>query len=87
MKKKDSICTRIRDTVGIQSHKHFFIYPLHDESFFIKIVKRKERSGLISAIYEGFKSSISDYLIVMDADFSHTPLHINSLMARDQKFK
>lgn len=71
---------KIRDTVGIQSHKHFFIYPLHNESFFIKIVKRKERSGLISAIYEGFKSSISDYLIVMDADFSHTPIHINRLI-------
>ena len=71
---------KIQDTVGVQSHKHFFIYPLHEESFFIKIVKRKERSGLISAIYEGFKSSISDYLIVMDADFSHTPLHINSLI-------
>jgi dolichol-phosphate mannosyltransferase len=70
----------IRDTVGVQSHKHYFIYPHDDESFFIKIVKRKERSGLISAIYEGFKSSISDYLIVMDADFSHTPLHIISLI-------
>ena len=70
----------IRDTVGVQSHKHYFIYPHDDESFFIKIVKRKERSGLISAIYEGFKSSISDYLIVMDADFSHTPLHIIRLI-------
>jgi dolichol-phosphate mannosyltransferase len=71
---------KIRDTVGVQPHKHYFIYPHDDESFFIKIVKRKERSGLISAIYEGFKSSISDYLIVMDADFSHTPLHIISLI-------
>ena len=71
---------KIQDTVGVQSHKHYFIYPHDDESFFIKIVKRKERSGLISAIYEGFKSSISDYLIVMDADFSHTPLHIISLI-------
>jgi dolichol-phosphate mannosyltransferase len=78
--KKGFYLYKIRDTVGVQSHKHFFIYPLHDESFFIKIVKRKERSGLISAIYEGFKSSISDYLIVMDADFSHTPLHISSLI-------
>jgi dolichol-phosphate mannosyltransferase len=71
---------KIRDTIGIQSHKHFLIYPPKNESFFIKIVKRKERSGLISAIYEGFKSSISDYLIVMDADFSHTPSHINNLI-------
>ncbi len=78
--KKGFYLYKIRDMVGVQSNKHFFIYPLHDESFFIKIVKRKERSGLISAIYEGFKSSISDYLIVMDADFSHTPLHINSLI-------
>jgi dolichol-phosphate mannosyltransferase len=79
--KKGFYLYKIRDTVGIQSHKHYLIYPCKEESFFIKIVKRKERSGLISAIYEGFKSSVSDYLIVMDADFSHTPSHINILMS------
>ena len=36
---------------------------------------------MISAIYEGFKSSISEYILVMDADFSHSPSHINRLVS------
>lgn len=39
----------------------------------IKLVHRKYKSGLISAILEGIKSSTGRYILVMDADFSHPP--------------
>lgn len=64
---------KIREKIGVLSHEYFLIYPTINNEFFIKVIKRNERSGLISAIYEGFKSSIGKFLIVMDADFSHQP--------------
>lgn len=71
---------KIRQNIGLQSHQYYLIYPQKENHFYIKIIKRNERSGLISAIYEGFKSSISEYILVMDADFSHSPSHINRLV-------
>jgi dolichol-phosphate mannosyltransferase len=71
----------IRQNIGLQSHQYYLIYPQKENHFYIKIIKRNERSGLISAIYEGFKSSISEYILVMDADFSHSPSHINRLVS------
>jgi dolichol-phosphate mannosyltransferase len=71
---------KIREYIGLQSHQYYLIYPQMGSRFYIKVIKRKERSGLISALYEGFKSSIGEYLIVMDADFSHSPDHINKLI-------
>lgn len=72
---------KIRQNIGLQSHQYYLIYPQKENHFYIKIIKRNERSGLISAIYEGFKSSISEYILVMDADFSHSPSHINRLLS------
>ena len=72
---------KIRQNIGLQSHQYYLIYPQKENHFYIKIIKRNERSGLISAIYEGFKSSISEYILVMDADFSHSPSHINRLVS------
>lgn len=71
----------IYDYIGIQSHKNFLIYPSNQNAnFFIKIIKRKERAGLISALYEGIKASASEYLIIMDADLSHSPTYLNNLI-------
>lgn len=72
---------KIRKNIGLQSHQYYLIYPQTENHFYIKVIKRNERSGLISAIYEGFKSSISEYILVMDADFSHSPSHINRLVS------
>ncbi|MGD9672444.1 MAG: polyprenol monophosphomannose synthase [Candidatus Nitrosocosmicus sp.] len=72
---------KIRQNIGLQSHQYYLIYPQKENHFYIKIIKRNERLGLISAIYEGFKSSISEYILVMDADFSHSPSHINRLVS------
>lgn len=71
---------RIREKIGIRSHEYFLIYPTVNKQFYIKVIKRKEETGLISAIYEGFKSSIGEHLIVMDADFSHQPAILTSLV-------
>lgn len=71
---------RIREKLGVLSHEYFLIYPTTTKEFYIKIIKRKVGSGLISAIYEGFKSSIGEYLIVMDADFSHQPTILTTLV-------
>lgn len=71
---------KIRDNIGIQSHQYYLIFPEQDSQFYIKVIKRRERAGLISALYEGFKSSIGEYLLVMDADFSHSPAFINDMV-------
>ena len=39
----------------------------------VKVINRTERNGLVSAILHGIGSSNSDYVLVMDADFSHPP--------------
>ena len=61
--------------------KIFLIYPSHTNlNFFIKIIIRKGKTGLISAIQDGIKSSMSDYIIIMDADLSHSPSYLNILI-------
>ena len=39
----------------------------------VKLVRRENKSGLISAVLQGIKSSTGKYILVMDADFSHPP--------------
>jgi len=44
-----------------------------EKPYSIKIINRKIKNGLIPAILEGVKSSKGDYILIMDADFSHPP--------------
>jgi dolichol-phosphate mannosyltransferase len=46
---------------------------LQMEPLVVKIIHRSEKTGLISAVLDGIKSSAGEYIIVMDADFSHPP--------------
>ena len=39
----------------------------------LKVINRTEMDGLVPAILEGIRSFIGDYLLIMDADFSHPP--------------
>ena len=39
----------------------------------LKVVHRPSKNGLIPAILQGIESSQSEYILVMDADFSHPP--------------
>ncbi len=48
--------------------------------FFVKVVHRKNKNGLISAILEGINSSKGEIILVMDADLSHPPEIIPSMV-------
>jgi dolichol-phosphate mannosyltransferase len=39
----------------------------------VTVIRRSEKRGLVSAITEGIKSSKGQYILVMDADLSHSP--------------
>ena len=39
----------------------------------LKVIHRPEKKGLVSAILEGIRLSKGQYILVMDADFSHSP--------------
>jgi dolichol-phosphate mannosyltransferase len=41
--------------------------------FSVSVLHRDEKKGLVSAIVEGMKSSKGQYILVMDADLSHSP--------------
>jgi dolichol-phosphate mannosyltransferase len=41
--------------------------------FSVSVIHRDEKKGLVSAIMDGIKSSKGQYILVMDADLSHSP--------------
>ena len=45
-----------------------------------KIIHRTTKDGLVSAIMDGIKSSGGDYVVVMDADFSHPPKLLSQMI-------
>jgi dolichol-phosphate mannosyltransferase len=51
----------------------------------IKVVHRSQKSGLVSAILEGIKSSTGQYILVMDADLSHSPEVIPKMISELEK--
>lgn len=46
----------------------------------LKVVHRPEKKGLVSAILEGIRCSKGQYILVMDADFSHSPTIIPNML-------
>jgi dolichol-phosphate mannosyltransferase len=67
------------DGTGTIVEKYIHDMTRTDESnqrskqFLVKAIHRYGKSGLISAILEGVASSSAEYILVMDADFSHSP--------------
>jgi dolichol-phosphate mannosyltransferase len=53
---------------------------LQNQRFSVKVIRRKQKSGLISAILDGINSSSYDKVLVMDADFSHPPEIVPSMV-------
>jgi dolichol-phosphate mannosyltransferase len=53
---------------------------LQNKRFSVKVIHRKQKSGLISAILDGINSSSYDKVLVMDADFSHPPEIVPSMV-------
>jgi dolichol-phosphate mannosyltransferase len=52
----------------------------------IKIIHRKEKRGLSSAIIEGVQKSLGKLIVVMDSDFSHPPEVINRIIEEFNQF-
>jgi dolichol-phosphate mannosyltransferase len=46
----------------------------------VKVINRAERNGLVPAILQGIGSSIGNYVLIMDADFSHPPELISKII-------
>jgi dolichol-phosphate mannosyltransferase len=45
----------------------------------VKVIHKSVKNGLVSAILEGIASSSADFILVMDADFSHPPELISKM--------
>jgi dolichol-phosphate mannosyltransferase len=60
---------------------------LNSSSCNLKVIHRTEKKGLVSAILEGIRYSKGQYVLVMDADFSHSPtlipMMVHELMNSD----
>jgi dolichol-phosphate mannosyltransferase len=73
------ICSGIQ-----QTHENSSNLAINTRESIVRLVRRENKSGLISAILQGIKSSTGKYILVMDADFSHppetVPLLINELL-------
>src|SRR5919198_837209 len=46
---------------------------IRNEGCLIKVIHRPRKLGLISAILQGVSASKGHYILVIDADFSHSP--------------
>jgi dolichol-phosphate mannosyltransferase len=60
------------------SHIHYMqndTSPIDNSSnqFSISVLHRDEKKGLVSAIMDGIKSSKGQFILIMDADLSHSP--------------
>ena len=53
-----------------------------EKLYSIKIINRRIKNGLIPAILEGVKASKGDYVLIMDADFSHPPEMIPKIIEK-----
>jgi dolichol-phosphate mannosyltransferase len=73
------VCSGIQQAHGNSSN-----FAINTRESIVRLVRRENKSGLISAILQGIKSSTGRYILVMDADFSHppetVPLLINELL-------
>lgn len=52
-----------------------------EQDISIKIVHRKEKTGLISALVNGISTSEGQNVLIMDADFSHPPEVIDKMIS------
>ena len=67
-----------------QAHENSNKMPINTRESIVKLVRRENKNGLISAVLQGIKASTGKYILVMDADFSHppetVPLLLNELL-------
>lgn len=58
------------DEIGIEWNRNNM---LKSSSCSLRVIHRPEKKGLVSAILEGIRASKGRYILVMDADLSHSP--------------
>jgi dolichol-phosphate mannosyltransferase len=65
----------IHNNIGIDSslQQQHFHSKVDSQKCLVRIIHRKDKTGLIPAILEGIESSIGESILIMDADFSHPP--------------
>jgi dolichol-phosphate mannosyltransferase len=56
------------------------IEEMQEEKDFLRLIRRKGKSGLGSAYKEGFAETRGDYVVQMDADLSHRPQDVPKLI-------
>jgi dolichol-phosphate mannosyltransferase len=70
-----------RNTFSQEHKKENNDYDNLNKDYLTKIVHRPNKRGLISAILQGIESSSGQYILIMDADFSHPPEVIPRLLS------
>jgi dolichol-phosphate mannosyltransferase len=60
--------------------KQQFHSKVDNQNCLVRVIHRKDKTGLISAILEGIESSKGEDILIMDADFSHPPETIPRLV-------
>ena len=65
----------IHNNIGTDSslQQQQFHSKVDNQKCLVRIIHRKDKTGLIPAILEGIESSIGESILIMDADFSHPP--------------
>jgi dolichol-phosphate mannosyltransferase len=68
-----------------ESRGGYFDRNFQTQGCSIKVVHRSQKAGLVSAILDGIKSSKGQYILVMDADLSHSPEVIPKMICELEK--
>jgi dolichol-phosphate mannosyltransferase len=69
----DNIGLDERNPTKYKLHRDDNLIGSGQTKFSISIIHRNEKKGLVSAVMDGIKSSKGQYIVVMDADLSHSP--------------
>src|SRR5215213_11807851 len=64
------IHNNIATDVSLQQQFHS---KINNQNCVVRVIHRKDKTGLIAAILEGIESSNGESILIMDADFSHPP--------------
>src|SRR5919205_2837173 len=70
------------DTSSLQ---HQLNSKVDNQNCLVRVIHRKNKTGLIAAILEGVESSKGESILIMDADFSHPPETIPLLVEELRK--
>ena len=69
------------NTVGyVEKFKDDYNTKTQNNSISIRIIKRKKKEGIARALDDGLKNSKGENILMMDADFSHPPDYIPTLI-------